>query len=506
MSTAAPPALGGRNGNPVTAIGVDIGSTNTKVVLLEIADRSGVPRERGIRSFRTPDLPGELGGAVLAAIRGLTSSQHGHPVAVGIASMAEGGIVLDRDGRPVGPIVRWTSADSSPGLFDELGSAEREELCLATGVPATPKVPLATWHRLQFSEPDRWRKLARWAGMADFIGLVLTRELATDHTLAGRTMGYRLPAAGTPVGEGFDDDLLGVAGMSAERMPRILAPGEPVGTLVPGAAEAAGLAPDTPVFLAGHDHAVAAWAAGVRKHGQAADSLGTTEALLRVVGSPIDRSAALADGMSVTRTVAGDLECLLAGASGGTVIARWIAAHPEKDADVLFRALELEGPGDAFVLPYPRGRQSPQPDPAPRELLVGRTETTAEHLRAVLLGLTLHLRWMDETQNRILGFAPTGLRIVGGAAAHNAAWNRLKSRLLQPPLAVVEAREPVASGAALLAAVRIGAALPDAALPSLPFASHPHPRADELLTAFIEAATSTSPSPSRADSDDPAHA
>jgi xylulokinase len=487
--------MGGRDGDPVTSIGVDIGSTNTKIVLLEIADRSGVARELGIRSFRTPDLPGELGGAVLAAIRGLTSMHPQRPVAVGIASMAESGIVLDKAGRPVGPIVRWTSAGTSAALFDDLGPAEREKLSLATGVPTTPKVPLATWHRLQVEEPNRWEKLFRWAGMADFIGVVLTRELATDHTLAGRTMGYRLPPAGSPVEPHFDDDLLALAGMSAERMPRILRPGEPLGILVPGAAEAARLAPNTPVYLAGHDHAVAAWAAGVRDDGQAADSLGTTEALLRVAGDAIDRAAALAEGMSVTRTVTGDRECLLAGASGGTVIARWIASHPEKDADVLFRALELEGPGDAFLLPYPRGRQSPQPDPTTRELVVGMTESTIDSLRAVLVGLSLHLRWMQESQKRILGSAPTGLRIVGGAAAHNAAWNRLKSRLLPPPLTVVEAHEPVASGAALLAAVRLGAAPSDAALVSLPIPSHPHPRADDLFHAFVEAATSAVPPP-----------
>jgi xylulokinase len=507
MSTAAPPALE-REHNPVTSIGVDVGSTNTKVVLLEVADRSGATRELGIRSFRSPNRPGELGGDVLAAIRGLTSMQPQRPVAVGIASMAESGVMLDVDGRPIGAVVRWTSAGASAPLFDAIGPEGQKELSLATGVPAVPKVPLASWHRLRLEDPDRWGRLSRWAGMADFIGLVLTRELATDHTLAGRTMAYRLPPAASTLGEGFDPDLLELAGMSVERMPRIVRPGDAAGTVVPGAAQAAGLAPGTPVFLAGHDHAVAAWAAGVREDGFAADSLGTTEALLRVARHPIDRAAALADGMSVTRTVAGDLECLLAGGSGGSVIARWIAAHPEKDAAVLFRAIELEGPGGAFALPYPHGRQSPHPDPNPSELLVGTTETTMEHLRAVLVGLSLHLRWLEERSNRILDAAPVGLKIVGGAAAHNAAWNRLKSRLLNPPLAVVEAHEPVAAGAALLAAVRSGAASPDAVLRSSPFPSHPHPGADKLFRAFVDAATSelTPLSAPNANSHDPAHA
>jgi xylulokinase len=489
MSAAAPPALGGRERDLATAVGVDVGSTNTKVTLLLIADRSGIARELGIRSFRTPDLLGELRIAVLSAIRGLTSRQPQPPVAVGVASVAESGVVLDRDGRPVGPLIRWTSARASAGVFDAIGPGGVEELSLTTGVPATPKVPLATWGRLQLDDPDRWRMLARWAGMADYIALALTGELATDHTLAGRTMAYRLPSAGSPMAQHFDEEVLSLFGMSTERMPRILRPGEPAGTVVPRSAEAAGLAPGSPVFIAGHDHAVAAWAAGVREDAQAADSVGTTEALLRVAGGSIDRPAALAAGMSITRTVAGDRECLLAGASGGTVIARWIAAHPEKDVTVLFRALELEGPGDAFLLPYPRGRQTPLPDAAARELLVGTTETAADSLRAVLVGLCLQLRWMEETGSRILGSTPAQLRIGGGTAAHNAAWNRLKSRLLDTPLAVVEAHEPVASGAALLAAVRSGVAPADATLPSLSIPSHPHPRAEQLFRAFVEVAS-----------------
>ncbi|MET4637979.1 FGGY-family carbohydrate kinase [Mycetocola sp. 2940] len=331
--------------------------------------------------------------------------------------------------------------------------------------------------------------LARWAGAADFVAFVLTGSLATDHTLAGRTMAHRLPPAGGELGQEFDDDLLALAGLTAERLPRILRPGDPVGSLTPEVAEATGLAPGTRVHIAGHDHAVAAWAAGIREDGDAADSLGTTEALVRVSRNPIDRRAALTEGMSVTRTVTGRHESLVAGAAGGAMIARWIVAHPEKDADVLFRALEPEGPGEAFVLPYPRGRQTPRPDPMARDRLVGTPETAAGHLRAVLVGLCLQLRWMEETQNQILGSAPARLTVVGGTAAHNAAWNRLKSRLVDGPLAVVGAHEPVASGAALFAAVQCSAAPADAVLPAAPLPSHPHRRADDLYRAFVDAAT-----------------
>src|SRR5699024_948057 len=120
------------------------------------------------------------------------------------------------------------------------------------------KVPLATWAHLRAADPDRWAAMARWAGAADVVALALTGRLVTDHTLAGRTMAYRLPAPGEELPADFDGELLATVGLRPAQLPEVARPGELAGRVPPGGRW--GLDPGTPVVLAGHDHPVGSWA------------------------------------------------------------------------------------------------------------------------------------------------------------------------------------------------------------------------------------------------------
>src|SRR5699024_4632229 len=111
-----------------------------------------------------------------------------------------------------------------------------DALFAATGVRPSGKVPLATWAQLREEDPVRWAAMARWAGAADLVVLALTGRLATDHTLAGRTMAYRLPAPGDPVPEGFDAELLAAVGLRPEQLPEVVVPGEVAGRVPAGGA------------------------------------------------------------------------------------------------------------------------------------------------------------------------------------------------------------------------------------------------------------------------------
>jgi xylulokinase len=487
----------------VCALGIDVGSTNTKVVLIALA--GDVPHELATASFPTPDDPRALLAGVDRAIRTVLETAPSRPVAVGVASMAETGVPLDENGLPIGALLRWNAAagSSRPSeLVERLGAGT---LFAATGVPPLPKTPLLTLERLRVDSPDRMATLSRWAGVADLLTLALTGELVTDHTLAGRTLAYRLPAAGEALGEAFDADLLAEVGLRPEQFPRVAAPGAPAGAVTRDGSTRTGLPVGIPVFVAGHDHAVGAWGADVRTAGKRVDSLGTSEALLRVAGRPLDRTEAFAAGMSVTRTVGGDRETLLAGSpAGGSLIAALLrgdfSGGTPLPADDLFRAT-LTGAPSAMVLPYPLGRQTPSPDRDARLRFVdadGRgvdpLALTPEALAAAVLeGLCLQLRWMHEEQERITGEPATGrLRMIGGAASSNVAWATLKTEVLAEPVEIVTSAEPVAASAALIAAVRAGAAHPGAALArrSAPVAREldPHIHA-AALASFVAAAT-----------------
>ena len=489
---------------PLAALGVDVGTTNTKVVLAVLGD---VVREERTLSVPTPSSGGALQAVVLNALRDVALDSPHPIVAIGVASMGETGSLADPGGRPLGELLGW--ADGDGATADRLvAAAGAEALYEATGVPAPRKSPLVHWQRLADQQDARLAD-ARWLGADALVIAALTGEAVTDHTLAARTMAYRLPASGEPLAREFDRDLVGLVGLTPDRLPRVALPGETAGPLQVDAAAAVGLTAGIPVVAAGHDHAVGAWAAGAREPGQAVDSVGTAEALLRIAAS-VPRDAARRQGMSLARSIDGRHETLLAGNPTAGALVEWAFGEllPGADRHAVLEGARLraDGPLEAFLLPYLRGRQSPAPDPdAPVRLVRPAAEGTesrladpAATLTAVLTGLALQLAWMDAAQTGLAGSRRPELIVLGGPGAANDAWWRLKQRLLPGRLRRVDAAEPVATGAALLAAHRVSGLTT-----SLPVHPHDPGSADSvasagdpaLLDAFVEAATLSSKEP-----------
>lgn len=509
----------------VLALGVDVGSTSTKVTLVRVlpasSGRPGAVDVLATRAAPTPVRAADLMGAVVGLVAGVVAGAPGPPAAVGIASMAESGVPLDEHGEALTEILRWDGARGAAQARGLAASLGFDAVFAATGVRLAAKTPLATWAWLREAHPGVVARTARWAGAADLVALALTGRLVTDHTLAGRTGAYLLAGEaddGAP-SSGFDVDLLAAVGWGTAQMPAVARPGdEPVGASS-SAFAAAGVPLGTPVVVAGHDHAVGAWAAGVRRPGQAADSLGTAEAVLTVLPAldRVDPRAVAAEGMSLVRTVAGNRFGLLAGTSNAGALVRWwveslgAAAGPARA--VLDGSLDPgPEPTGRLVLPYPSGRTCPRPDPAARLRLIGaegrdlrpeppRTDTALWTL-ALLEGLSLHAAWMLAEQAALAALAPADLTLLGGAGAASPAWVRSKAALLDAPVRLV-AGEPVAAGAALLAAHRaglLGAAGPwaDLDVPVLTGTTVVGTGADAArlrLARYIEAATEPSGGP-----------
>ncbi|BDZ45693.1 FGGY family carbohydrate kinase [Naasia aerilata] len=243
------------------AVGIDIGSTNVKVAVIGIG--TGVT-ELAVCTAPTPRDADELVRVVFDLLRSVLATAPGPPETVGIASMAESGVPLGRDDRPLRPILRWDGNDDTSDLDALIGRLGAAEVFAATGVPALPKAPLAQWARLRRLDPVGWQQMRRWAGVADLLALALTGELATDQTLAARTMAYRTAVAP----DRFDETLLAAVGLRSDQLPEVRAAGLPAGSVTSDAASLTGLPAGIPVHVAGHDHAVGAWAAGARGPGR----------------------------------------------------------------------------------------------------------------------------------------------------------------------------------------------------------------------------------------------
>ena len=470
----------------VIAAGVDVGSSAIKVALVSID--GAVVRTLAVRSAATPSHADALCAVALALLTEVAAVAT--PDVVGIASMAETGVPLDATGRALTPLVRWNAGRSDADarvLIEKLG---RRELFAATGVRPAPKVPLATWLWLRRAHPElgSWR----WAGAADLVVLALTGVLATDHTLAGRTMAYRLPAAGAALPAGFDPDLVAVAGLSVDALPRVLRPLDPPLRTV----ALPGIPTGLPVVVAGHDHQVGAWAAGVRDAGSGADSLGTAESVIRVLARRPDPAAAADQGMSVVRTVSGATDALVAGASAaGALIRWWLETFVPEHLWSRALAVPPADPPEWVVRPYVSGRQSPQPDPHPIfEILTpeGALVDPASidpiaGTGAVLHAVARQARWMAQVQDQLAAGAAESMVVLGGSGPLTPAWLAAKAAVLPQPFTRVSAPEPVAVGAALLAAVRAGLVNESASLDRVDVPPVEAPGREPAYRAFLGA-------------------
>lgn len=442
----------------MTMLGIDAGTTHCKAGLYRLDGTEVHVASRPMPVRQQPDgsssyEPAELWDIVAATIAEVTSRSEEPVAVVGIASMAETGLLLDRrTGQPRTAFVPWydTAAARQAELLHEAG--EPRERFARTGIFPSFKNSLAKilWLREQLPGITEG---ACWLSVADYIAYRLTRALGTDYSLAGRTYAFSLPDAAwdVPWLQGF--------GLAADLFP----PAYPSGTSLGRVKEAvAGLVAGTPVAVSGHDHICAALAAGVVAPGPLFDSIGTAEALLGVITPRALGEAEYASKLTFGYHVAPGRFYWLGGlsASGGSLDwLRRILDDPPLDyakTERLAAALP-PGPGEILYLPYLAGSSSPWPDPHLAGAFIG---LRAGHdrvalLKAVLEGTAFQIEAMRRAARDAFGNDGDRIVVTGGGARLQP-WLQIKADITGCRHEVAAATEAAALGAALVAAARSG--------------------------------------------------
>jgi xylulokinase len=463
-----------------TIIGVDVGSTHIKAVL--VAPGSGVVHvarratvTHAVRGGGASHRPEELLGAVESAIAECVAAAAAGsgatvggapPVAIGIASMAEAGVPLDAGGRPVGEIVAWFDQRPAPQAEWLERRVGAQALFARTGLRPEAKYTLPKLLWLREERSREFARLRRWAGVAELVAHHLTGELATNASLACRTAAFSVTE------RRWDAELLSLAGLTPEQMPAVLPLGRPVGGLTAAAAARLGLAAGTPVAIAGHDHLAGALGAGVTKPGDVLDSMGSAEAALLVTRAPVLADELRRSGFSSGCHAVDGAWYVGGGLQASGALVEWfvdrflapardrIGAAPEPDRHAAFFALlDRAGPGPArpLVRPYLRGRTAPHRDPSAAFGVEGLTESDGlpEFAAALIDGAAFHVRWMLEELTRVTATAPERVRVIGGGA-RNPRWLAAKAALGPGRFEVARIDEAAALGAALVGGVAGG--------------------------------------------------
>jgi sugar (pentulose or hexulose) kinase len=326
-------------------IGIDIGTTSAKAVARSMAvarpvSRRGAPYveqptpwhtgrcgQTEIDPYRLLDLAvGLIGRTVREA-----ESAWG-PVrvrGVGVAGMAESGVLLDAAGRPAAPVIAW---------FDHRGGREIEqagqgapgfaaEFERTTGLPWSSQASIAKllWLRANGCPAG---PASTWLSVPEWIVFGLGGDRVREPSLASRT-GL------------IDQDTGGLwhSAAAVARLPDRILPDErpagvPAGHLRHDGVDGSALG--AVLTVAGHDHPVAAIGAGVVDKDELFNSSGTADVLARCIPGTLaqaQRQEVVSAGWSFGRHVLPDTNLLLAGVSGGLLLRRVLAALGAESED-----------------------------------------------------------------------------------------------------------------------------------------------------------------------------
>ncbi len=470
-------------------MGVDVGSTHVKVVLvapgrgvLHVARRA--TEIHAVRGGGAYYRPAELLAAVSSAIAECVAARPGaagKPVAIGVASMAEAGVPVDRRNLPVGDILAWHDprpARQAAWIERQIGAAA---LFARTGLRPEPKytLPKLVWLREQRAAD--FTRLRHWAGVSELVALDLTGSLGTNASLACRTMAFDVTR------RQWDADLLALASLGPEEMPPVLPLGAAVGGLTEAAATRLGLRSGIPVAIAGHDHLASALGAGVTEPGGVLDSMGSAEATLLVTASPTLADEVRRGGFSTGCHAIDDLSYVAGGLQSSGALVEWFVdtfigsgaggGGTGVDGNRYARFIALlegagPGPVEPIVRPYLRGRTAPHRDPSATLEFEGLREyhSLVDLAAAVVDGAAYHVRWMLDELGRITNTPLDRVKLTGGGA-RNLRWVAAKAALGPGRLELVRTEEAAALGAALVAGLACGTygSLADALTDASPF-------------------------------------
>ena len=156
----------------MTLLGVDIGTTHVKACaygdngeFLGVA-RQGTPTSR-LRGGGAEYDAHAIEHAVLAVI-GQVAERFGSPWAIGIASMAESGFLVDGAGEPLAPAVAWFDGRTAPQAARWKERLDPSELFALTGLHLTPRCSACKLEWYRENTPGAWSKTYAWLGMAEY--------------------------------------------------------------------------------------------------------------------------------------------------------------------------------------------------------------------------------------------------------------------------------------------------------------------------------------------------
>ncbi len=369
--------------------------------------------------------------------------------AVGLSTQTPTLVFLDQSGMPLGPAIIWE--DTRAGAESEWWTRQVDEgkrrewfgLDLPIGAASTPAKLM--W--VLRNRPEVWTR-TRWIGQPkDYLGFDLTGRICTDRWCA---KGIAHLATGE-----VHPEYLALLEKSVSPSPPVQSPESVSGPLTVEAAGRYGLPAGIPVINGWSDALAGILASGAFHHKRRGFVLaGTSEIVgLSRVGGPRSKGLFAVPAGLIELGATPPLELHYGPTQAGGATLDWLCRLFGRTASEilgLLREPESETARRIVFRPHLTGERAPYWD---HQLCAGFDGLRVEHrmadvVRAALRGVALQERVVLEAAELS---EPAGEVALGGGAARDSGWNRLRADVLQRKLIVLSDAEASLRGAALLA-------------------------------------------------------
>ncbi len=432
-------------------IGIDIGTTSVKSVLVEAGGHVAatatfplaVSRPRPGWSEQDPEAWWAAVCETLDALQAAEPALMAATRAIGLSGQQHGATLLDAKDAVLRPAILWNDGRASAECAEFEAACPQARQITGNITMAGFTAPKLLWVRKH--EPEIFDRVRRVLLPKDYVRLRLTGEAVSDMSDASGT-------AWLDVGRrDWSDALLAATHLDRSHMPRLVEGSAPSGRIVEALRARWGFDRGPVVAGGGGDNAASACGIGAVTPGSAFLSLGTSGVLFvsndRFLPNTAGAVHAFCHAVPATWHQMGVI-------LSATDSLNWLARLLDETAITLANRLgdTVDAPSPVLFLPYLSGERTPHNDAGARGGFVGLDQTSDRKAmtQAVLEGVAFAFRDCQ----RVLADAGTDFprAFAVGGGANSAVWLAIMASVLDRPLDLsAEADVGAAFGAARLA-------------------------------------------------------
>ncbi len=422
----------------MTYLGIDIGTSGVKAILIDRAGKSlGEASAAAVEPVRphpgwSEQNPADWWAATLKACDALSKSHPAEMAAVrgiGLSGHMHGATLLGKDDEVLRPCILWNDGRSAAECAEM--EAALPSLRKLAGNIAMPgfTAPKIAWVRKH--EPEIYAKIAKVLLPKAYVRLLMTGEYVEEMSDASGTLWLDVAK------RDWSDELLAITGLNRSHMPRLVEGSAVSGNLKSDLAARWGMTGTVIVAGGAGDNAAAACGIGATRPGEGFVSLGTSGVLFVSNDRfrPNTEGAVHAFCHAIPNTWH-QMGVILS----ATDSLNWLSGVTGlKQAELSGKAeASFKGPGEEIFLPYLSGERTPHNNAGARGSFVGLSHLSdsARLAQAVMEGVAFAFR----DSQRVLKEAGTEmsrLLAVGGGSKSNL-WLKLIATNLDTEIAVPE--------------------------------------------------------------------